>query len=279
MKFNSPAADNPIDRLRVIGRPTERIDGPLKTTGSALYAYERHDAAPDAAYGCMVGAAIAKGRVRSIDLSDAERAPDVIAIVTAENAGRLGQGKRNAAKLLGGPEVEHYHQALAVVVAETFEQARAAANLVRVDYARGNGRFDLQAEREEAVKPQLDSGPADTATGDFEGAFASAPVKLDETYTTPSESHAMMEPHASMAAWDGDKLTLWTSNQMIHWGKQGPRQDARDSRRGLASDLALYRGRVRVQTVSASGRGSGGARRARGETAREGRASAPAGLQ
>src|SRR5277367_6297007 len=60
-------------------------------------------------------------------------------------------------------------------------------------------------------------GPADTAIGDFAGAFASAPVQLDATYTTPDQAHAMMEPHASIAAWDGEKLTLWTSNQMIAW--------------------------------------------------------------
>ena len=89
--------------------------------------------------------AIAKGRITPIDTAAAKAAPGVLAIVTADNAGPLGKGDFNTAKLLGGPEVEHYHQAVALVVAETFEQARAAAALVRVDYARGQGRFDLAA--------------------------------------------------------------------------------------------------------------------------------------
>ncbi len=123
MRFDTPATTNPIDQLKVIGRPTDRIDGPLKTTGTAPYAYERHDVAPNAAYGYVVGAAISKGRITSIDESRSKAAPGVIAIVTYENAGKLGKGSLNAAKLLGGPNVEHYHQAIALVVAETFEQA------------------------------------------------------------------------------------------------------------------------------------------------------------
>jgi xanthine dehydrogenase YagR molybdenum-binding subunit len=217
MKFDTPATTNPIDQLKVIGQPTSRIDGPLKATGTAPYAYERHDVAPHPAYGYVVGSAIAKGRIASIDLSEAEAAPGVLAIVTAENAGKLVKGNLNIAKLLGGPDIEHYHQAIAVVVAETFEEARAAASLVRVDYVRADGSFDLAAATGSAKPAAGFGGPADTAIGDFAGAFAAAPAQLDARYTTPDEAHAMMEPHASTAAWDGDKLTLWTSNQMIDW--------------------------------------------------------------
>jgi xanthine dehydrogenase YagR molybdenum-binding subunit len=220
MKFDSPATTNPIDQLKVIGKPTDRIDGPLKTTGTAPYAYERHDVAPDAAYGYIVGAGIAKGRIASMDLRAARAAPGVLAIVTAENAGKLGKGNFNTAKLLGGPEIDHYHQAVALVVARTFEQARAAAQLVRIEYTRSEGRFDLTTQKESAQmpKPTEFAGPPETKFGDFATAFAAAPVQLDTTYTTPDESHAMMEPHASIAAWRGDKLTVWTSNQMIDWG-------------------------------------------------------------
>ena len=124
----------------------------------------------------------------------------------------------NTAHLLGGPQIEHYEQALALVVADTFENARAAAALVRIDYAPEDGKFDLAAERLNGViPPQGFGGPADTKAGDFDGAFAKAAVKVEQTYTTPDQSHAMMEPHASIAAWNGDKLTLWTSNQMIAW--------------------------------------------------------------
>jgi xanthine dehydrogenase YagR molybdenum-binding subunit len=220
MKFDTPATTNPIDQLKVIGKPTDRVDGPLKTTGTAPYAYERHDVAPGAAYGYVVGAGIAKGRIASMDLSAARTAPGVLAVVTAQNSGKLGKGDFNTAKLLGGPEIDHYHQAVALVVANTFEQARAAAQLVRIEYTRSPGRFDLAAEKDAAQmpKPSEFSGPPETKVGDFAGAFAAAPMQLDATYTTPDESHAMMEPHASVAAWKGDKLTVWTSNQMIAWG-------------------------------------------------------------
>ncbi len=219
MKFDTPATTNPIDQLKVVGKPLDRIDGPRKTTGNARYAYERDDAVPNAAYGYVVGASIAKGSIASMDLTAARAAPGVIEIVTARSAGRLGKGKRNTAKLLGGPEVQHYHQAVALVVAETFEQARAAAQLVRVQYVARKGVFDLAAAKGGAKKPTSGELPSDTAVGDFAVAFPAAPVQLDATYTTPDESHAMMEPHASTAAWEGDRLTVWTSNQMIDWGR------------------------------------------------------------
>src|SRR5258707_9606292 len=168
MRFDTPATDNPIDQLNVIGKPTDRIDGKLKTTGSAPYAYERHDVAPNQAYGFVIGSAIAKGRIAAIDVSRAKAAPGVLAIITAENAGKLGKGDFNTAKLLGGPEIEHYHQAIALVVAETFEQARAAAQLVRVDYVRAGGAFDLAAAKDSATRPaEIFGGAPDTAVGDF----------------------------------------------------------------------------------------------------------------
>ena len=217
MKFTTAATTNPIDQLKIIGRPLDRVDGRLKTTGTAVYAYEQNAAAPNAAYGHVVGSSIAKGKISSIDISEARSAPGVIAVVTAENAGKLGKGKMNTAKLLGGPDIEHYHQAVALVVAETFEQARAAGSLVRVKYARQDGAYDLAKAKDGAKKPKSDE--PDTAVGNFAAAFAAAPVRLDEHYTTPDQSHAMMEPHASIAAWEGDKLTLWTSNQMIDWSR------------------------------------------------------------
>ncbi len=224
MKFDKPATMNPIDQLKVVGKSTDRIEGPLKTTGTARYAYEHQDVASPGViskivYGYVVGSAIAKGRIASINLKSAEAAPGVLAIVTAENAGKLSKGEHNTATLLGGPKIEHYHQAIAVVVAETFEQARSASQLVQVRYEREEGGFDLAAAKESATKPKPGmGGPTDTAVGDFDSAFVAAPVQFDAIYTTPDETHAMMEPHATIAAWDGDKLTVWTSNQMISWG-------------------------------------------------------------
>jgi len=233
MKFDTPATTNPIDQLKVIGKPTDRIDGPMKTTGTAPYAYDRHDVVPNQAYGYVVGSAIAKGRIGSIDLMAAKAAPGVIAIVTAQNAGKLGKGTYNIAKLLGGPEIEHYHQAIALVVAKSFEQARAAAQLVRVDYERAKGVFDLKAAKDGAAKPK--GGSPDTAVGDFAAAFAAAPVQLDASYSTPDHAHAMMEPPASIAAWSGDLLTVWTSNQMINW-----------STGDLAKTLGIPKDKVRL---------------------------------
>ncbi|WP_111564400.1 aldehyde oxidoreductase molybdenum-binding subunit PaoC [Rhizobium sp.] len=220
MRFDTPATTNPIDQLKVVGQPIVRIDGPRKVTGTATYAYEWHGANLNAAYGYPVGAAIAKGRISSMDVQAAQRAPGVIAVVTAQSAGELGKGKFNIAQLFGGPQISHYHQAIAVVVAETFEQARAAASLVKVDYVEAPGAYDLQAAQSSATKPSGSEGDdADSAAGDFASAFEQAAVKLDERYTTPDQSHAMMEPHSSMAAWDGDEIMVWTSNQMVAWNR------------------------------------------------------------
>src|SRR4051812_34212804 len=236
MKFDTPATTNPIDQLKVVGQPLDRVDGPLKTTGTAPYAYDRHDVVANPAYGYIVGAAIGKGRITSMDLTAARAASGVLAIVTAENAGKLAKGPRNTARLLGGPEIQHYHQALAVVVADTFEQARAAAQLVRVQYVSAKGSFDLATMKDKAKLPaKVFGGASASHVGDFDTAFAQSLVKLDATYTTPDESHAMMEPHATIAAWNGNRLTVWTSNQMIDWAAQD-----------LAKTLGLPRDNVRV---------------------------------
>jgi xanthine dehydrogenase YagR molybdenum-binding subunit len=225
MKFDTPAATNPIDQLKIVGRATDRIDGKFKTTGTAPYAYERHDVAPNQAYGFVLGSAIAKGRVEDIDASGAKSAAGVLAVVTTLDMPRLDKGGMNIAYLFGGAEIQHYHQAIAIVVAETFEQARAATSLIHVNYSKSPGKFDLAGEAGNAPLFGSDSGegssgPPEHRVGEFEKAFSASPVMLDQTYTTPDESHAAMEPHATIAAWNGDKLTLWTSNQMIAWGKR-----------------------------------------------------------
>ena len=247
MKFDQPATTNPIDQLKVVGQPVDRIDGPLKATGTAPYAHDRHDVVANPAYGYVVAAGIAKGRITSIDLAAAKGSPGVIAIVTAENAGKLGKARRNTAKLLAGPEVQHYHQAIAIVVAETFEQARDAAERVRVQFARAEGKYDLAAEKPGAQEAKnVVGGAATSKVGDFEGAFAKAAVRLDATYETPDQSHAMMEPHATIAAWEGDHLTVWTSNQMIAWAAED-----------LAKTLGIGKDRVRVVSTFIGG-GFGG---------------------
>ena len=244
MKFEHPAGPNPIDQMKVVGRPHDRIDGPLKTTGRALYAYEHTQGVETAAYGYVVGSAIAKGRIRAIDDAAVLASPGVLGVVTARNAGELGKGERNTAALLAGPEVQHYHQAIAVVVAETFEQARAAASRLKVSYGRSQGRFSLEDQRGAAKEPEGEN--ADKTSGDFDAAFAAAPVTLDEEYHTPDQSHAMMEPHASVARWNGDELFVWTSNQMIDWG-----------RGDLAATLKIPEEKVRISSPYVGG-GFGG---------------------
>ena len=216
MQFEKPATTNPIDQLKVVGKPIHRIDGELKTSGRAMYAYEWHDPALRYAYGYPLGSAIAKGQVISIDSAAARKAPGVLGVITTLEVGDLRKGKMNTAKLFGGREIKHYHQAVAVVVAETFEQARAATALIKVDYAPEKGAFDLRAEMANAKTPDPSTEP-ESAAGDFQAAFGTAQVTLDAEYTTPDQSHSMMEPPASIAAWDGDEVTVWTSSQMIDW--------------------------------------------------------------
>jgi xanthine dehydrogenase YagR molybdenum-binding subunit len=217
MQFDTPATTNPIDQLKVVGQAIPRIDGQLKTTGRAMYAYEWHDPAIRYAYGYPAGSAIANGRITSIDAEAAKKAPGVIAVVTALDVGKRKNGKYNTAALFGGDEVQHYHQAIAVVVAETFEQARSAAALIRIAYAEEKGSYDLKQAMAGAVEPDKSKEMKDTAVGDFEGAFKAAAITMDESYSTPDQSHSMMEPFASIAAWNGDELSIWTSSQMIDW--------------------------------------------------------------
>src|SRR6266436_5296676 len=220
MEMNSPIGPNALDAQGIVGKPLDRVDGRMKVTGGARYAYEMQQ--DNVLYGFVVEASIGKGTIKSIDTRAAEKAPGVVFVLTHRNAPKQGTGNhREAHPVLTGPEVTRYGEPVAFVVAETFEQARAAAYLVDVKYDRANGKYALRNNLKEARVPhQKDAPAADSAVGDFAGAFASAPVRLDVTYTTPLQSHAMMEPHATLAMWDGDKLTLHTANQMLNQGQK-----------------------------------------------------------
>jgi xanthine dehydrogenase YagR molybdenum-binding subunit len=221
MEMNTPIGTNALDveAQGVVGKPLDRVDGRLKVTGGARYAYEVAQG-PAVAYGFVVQASIGKGQIKSIDTGAAERAPGVILVLTHRNAPEQGTGNHHEAHpVLTSPEVSYYGQPVAFVVAETFEQARAAAYLVRVKYVRLAGKYALRDGLDQARAPQGAGAPPDSAVGDFAGAFAAAPLQLDVTYTTPLQSHAMMEPHATQATWNGDKLILHTSNQMLNQGQ------------------------------------------------------------
>ena len=221
MEMNSPVGSNALDTPGFVGKPLDRVDGPLKVTGAAVYAYEVQQQR-NTLCGFVVEASIGKGTIRSIDTRAAENAPGVILVLTHRNAPTQGTGNhREAHPVLTGPEVTYYGQPVAFVVAESFEQARAAAYLVEVKYDRSSGKYALRQNLDQARVPHPDDAPAaDSAVGDFAGAFAGAPVQVDVTYTTPLQSHAMMEPHATFAMWDGDRLILHTANQMLNQGQK-----------------------------------------------------------
>jgi xanthine dehydrogenase YagR molybdenum-binding subunit len=222
MKMDKPVGITPLDGPRAIqvGKPLDRVDGHAKVTGQALYAAE-HSQVGDAAYGFPVLATVAKGRIVVLDTSAAEQAHGVVAVLTSRNVPAQAPKSAETIPQLVGDEVRHYGQPIALVIAHTYEQARAASALVKVTYATAPGQFDLAAGRAGARKPKdLSFAPADTAEGDFLSAYNQAPVKLDVTYTTPFQTHAAMEPHATVAWYDGERLNLETSNQMPSPGKQ-----------------------------------------------------------
>lgn len=243
MKFENPGRDVLSDSTVVLGKAHTRIDGPLKVSGQAPYAYERHDVVDGQLVGYPLGATIACGRITSMDAEAARAAPGVAAVVTTLEVDPLEISSFNDVRLFGGDTVRHYHQAIAVVVADTLERARRAANMIEVAYEEESGQFDIEA----AWKDRDTSGGPDSETGDVVTAFADGAVTLDATYRTPVHSHAMMEPHASIVDWsDGEQMTVWTSSQMIAW-----------NRKSLAQTFGIDPENIRVESPFVGG-GFGG---------------------
>jgi xanthine dehydrogenase YagR molybdenum-binding subunit len=219
------------------------VDGPVKVTGRATYAYEYwQDEAP--LYGVIVTATIGRGRIQEIDISHAQQSPRVPDVVTYQNS--PAQGARDesnpspywrARPTLASPDVGHYGEPVALVVAATFEEAQAAANLVRITYAAEPGRFDLMANAERAYAPkQLVFGlPTDSAVGNFDAGYGSAPVKIDRQYNTPYYFSQPMEPNACLAVPRGEDLVLYLSTQIV---------DA--ARSSVASTLKIDPQRIQV---------------------------------
>ncbi len=201
---------------RAIGTPLDRIDGPQKVTGEAPYAYEHHVESPLYLY--PLQSDIARGRITHIDASAAEALPGVVIVITHENAPRLADTSDKEYAVLQSEEVAFRGQFIGAVVAETFETARHAAHLVEISYDEEPHDAVLRADRDDLYVPeQVNAGfPTDTEEGDFEVAYASAAVKLDETYTTPMEHNNPMEPHTTVAVWREGDLTLYESTQGAH---------------------------------------------------------------
>lgn len=242
-----PAGPSPL-----VGAAVSRIDGPQKVCGTATYSYE-HAVRGKAAHGFLVGATIAKGRVVNVDVSRAERAPGVLLVMTHRNAppqapfGPAVTPNRfeRPRPCLASDAIQYYGEPVAFVVAETFEQARAAAGLVSVDYDdAGKGAFDLQASIPDAYRPEIASAgrPADSEFGDVEAGWAAAAVKVEATYTTGYQHHNAMEPHASVAFWAGEELTVYTGTQIPV-----------TTRGAIAATLTIPKEKVRVVSAFSGG--------------------------
>jgi len=219
MNYDKPEGMTPLDEARLVGQPMDRVDGPVKVRGKAAYAYEVREGG-DAAYGFLLTAGSGKGRIAHIDAAQAQVAPGVLLIWTYKNAPAQAEPSPNTVPQLKSAEITHYGEAIAVVVAETFEQARSASLLIKVEYETADGAYDIAEATGLAKKPPEGMFKPDSGAGDFDVNFASAPVQLDVTYTTPIQSQAMMEPHASMAYWENDSLIIHTANQLLSPAQQ-----------------------------------------------------------
>src|SRR6266446_5652140 len=198
-----------------IGGSLPRVDGPLKVSGAAMYASDHHF--PGMLYAVPVCSTIGKGRISSLESSVAEQMPGVRAVYHRGNIGRLFRSAPAAGISAYLDErrppfeddvIRYYGQYVAVVIAQTFEQAEAAAAAVKVSYS--EEKPDVRTRLDTDEKPRVDS-----SRGDAERAFAGASIKLDETYGTPVETHNPIELHASVAVWDGESFTLFESSQAV----------------------------------------------------------------
>lgn len=197
-----------------IGKGIDRIDGILKITGKASYATDYP--AKNMAYAVLFKSTIAAGQIKKINSSEAERYPGVLKIITHENAPQLNKkGGLRGGALLQGPEITFHGQHIGIVVAETFEQATAAAHLIEVEYNKHEEKIDFEKLAQTPVMPK-GKELADLVRGAGKSAMKTAEVKVEEVYETPIEHHHPMEPHATMAVWEGEKLTLYNGSQIIN---------------------------------------------------------------
>jgi xanthine dehydrogenase YagR molybdenum-binding subunit len=209
-----------------IGKPLIRVDGRLKVTGTARYAFEFNQ--PNQAYAVVVSSSIGRGQIRTIHAAAVQRLPGVVAVISHLNAPRLaysphkglidpGFGER--LHVLQDDQVRFFGQPVAVIVAETLDQAEHAAAAVKITYQSDEPVVDPRHPKAQPIVPEAGKQPgriqADRARGDADGALASAPIQVDATYELVRENHNPMEPHATVAAWSGDRLTLWSKSQFV----------------------------------------------------------------
>jgi xanthine dehydrogenase YagR molybdenum-binding subunit len=202
--------------IRAIGAPLNRIDGPKKVTGTATYAFEYP--VEGVTYAFPVQSTIAKGRIMSIDAGAARALPGVVTVLSHENAPRLATLDNAELAVFQSNAIAYHGQFVAVVVAETVEIARQAADLIMIRYEEQPHDVELRADRTDLYKPEKvnPSYETDTESGDVDAALAQAAVSLDHTYTTPTYHNNPLEPHATVAIWSDDGLTLYDANQGAH---------------------------------------------------------------
>ncbi|GAC1674523.1 MAG: xanthine dehydrogenase family protein molybdopterin-binding subunit [Steroidobacteraceae bacterium] len=226
--------------MSLIGQPLDRVDGVRKITGNATYT-DDIDLAHQA-HAVLVLSTVPKARIVSIDTSAAEQLAGIVLVMTSLNAPRLPDGGRAGVKspagrvlnLLQDNQVHYDRQPLAIVVAETLEQATAAADRVAVRYDESPAKLDFAREQASAHSPaQVNGEDADSARGDHVPGQMSGQV--DESYETPMQHHNPLEPHATLAHWSGDHLTVYDSTQYISGTQET-----------LAKVLGIPRGHVRV---------------------------------
>jgi xanthine dehydrogenase YagR molybdenum-binding subunit len=205
-----------------VGKGLDRVDARLKVTGKAPYAAEVPVA--NVAHAVIVGSAVAKGRIAAFDTRPAEGAPGVLAVLTHRNAPKLTNANKAAGpvdrilQLLQDDTVVYADQPVALVVGETLEAAQYGATLVDVRYDASAPLSDMLASTGAAYAPKSagPGGKTDSSRGDVDAAFSTAEFKVDAVFTTPVENHNPMEPHATIAAWQGeDRLTLYDATQGI----------------------------------------------------------------
>ncbi|MDQ1229538.1 xanthine dehydrogenase family protein molybdopterin-binding subunit [Sphingomonas sp. SORGH_AS_0879] len=237
LTMNQPHPDSLLDTgvQGVISKPLDRVDGPKKVTGTATYAAEY--AIENIAHGVLVGANFGHGKIKAIHADAVKAIPGVIDVITDYDSfiRNSQQGGETEAPTQGVRTVDYFGEIVAIVVAESFEVARDAAKRLKVEYEPLEGIFDYEANKAEAepAPDGLIKGHYDQ--GDFDQAFEGAAVKVDVTYTTPSQNSAAMEPHASIAVWEDGALTLYGAYQM-------PTSDAQQ----LAKALGVSSSKVRI---------------------------------
>ena len=197
----------------------QRYTGLAKVTGKATFAAEFPE--PGVTYALMVQSTIPSGMLTAIDQTAASKAPGVLAIITPFNAPELPKPKpqppaRRHITVLQEKDIFYNGQPIAVVVAKSLPQARFAASMLKITYSQQPPKLDFKGRLSEARPPkQQGREPSDTTRGDINAAKANATTKVDVVYTTPIQNHNPMEPHATLASWDGDKLNVFDSTQYI----------------------------------------------------------------